>query len=206
MPSKQPFNRGKGNAPGGPNSPNSSDKSDKQKASDSALQAAMAGAGESTDEWKEKVIQIRRVTKVVKGGKKLSFRAVVVVGNGNGKVGVGIGKSNEVIGAIQKGVSEAKKNLIDVPIFKHTIPHMVQVKVVGAQVLFRPASDGTGVIAGGAARSVLELAGIQNVLSKTRGKSPLNVANASLEALRELRSFKDIADARGLSVKQMLLA
>jgi small subunit ribosomal protein S5 len=174
--------------------------------SDPAAQAAGAAVGEPAEEWIEKVIQIRRVTKVVKGGKKLSFRAVVVVGNRNGRVGVGIGKSNEVIGAIQKGVSEAKKNLVDVPIHKSTIPHLVIVKVVGAQVTFLPASDGTGVIAGGAARSVLELAGITNVLSKTRGKSPLNVAYASLQALRELRSFSDIAQERGLTVKQMLKA
>jgi small subunit ribosomal protein S5 len=200
MVSNKPPSR-KGNAPQQPSSdaqPN---------LSDVTRQGAGPSAGaEAAEEWKEKVIQIRRVTKVVKGGKKLSFRAVVVVGNGNGKVGVGIGKSNEVIGAIQKGVSEAKKNMVDVPIFKKTIPHAVTVKVVGAQVLFRPASEGTGVIAGGAARSVLELAGIENVLSKSRGKSPLNVAYASLEALRELRSFKEVAEQRGLTVKQMLLA
>jgi small subunit ribosomal protein S5 len=196
MVSNKPPSR-KGNAP---------QQSDAQPNLSDVTRQGAGPAAEAAEEWKEKVIQIRRVTKVVKGGKKLSFRAVVVVGNGNGKVGVGIGKSNEVIGAIQKGVSEAKKNMVDVPIFKKTIPHAVTVKVVGAQVLFRPASEGTGVIAGGAARSVLELAGIENVLSKSRGKSPLNVAYASLEALRELRSFKEVAEQRGLTVKQMLLA
>ena len=198
MVSNKPSRGKQGNGPQQPSS-------DAPNLSDITRQGA-AAPGAEVEEWKEKVIQIRRVTKVVKGGKKLSFRAVVVVGNGNGKVGVGIGKSNEVIGAIQKGVSEAKKNLIDVPIIKKTIPHLVSVKVVGAQVLFRGASEGTGVIAGGAARSVLELAGIENVLSKTRGKSPINVAYASIEALRQLRSFKEVAEQRGMTVKQMLMA
>jgi small subunit ribosomal protein S5 len=155
--------------------------------------------------WKEKVIQIRRVTKVVKGGKKLSFRAVVVVGNGSGQVGIGIGKSHEVIGAIQKGVAEAMKNLVEVPIINKTIPHAMQAKAGGSMVMLRPASEGTGVIAGGAARSVLELAGVENILSKSFGSSsPLNVAWATIRALSELRTFKAIADNRGLSVREML--
>lgn len=158
------------------------------------------------NEWKEKVIQIRRVTKVVKGGKKLSFRAVVVVGNGKGQVGIGIGKSNEVIGAIQKGVAAAKKTLITVPIHKTTIPHPVKTKAGGSIVVLNPASEGTGVIAGGAARALLELAGIENILSKSLGSnSPLNVARATLKGLSELRTFDQMARARGKSVREILM-
>lgn len=156
-------------------------------------------------EWKERVIQIRRVTKVVKGGKKLSFRAVVVVGNGKGQVGVGIGKSNEVIGAIQKGVAAAKKSLIDVPIFKTTIPHSIIGIANSGKVIVKPASAGTGIIAGGAARAVLELAGVENILCKSLGSdSPLNVARATVNALIRVRRFSDVAAMRGLSLKQML--
>ncbi len=167
-------------------------------------------AGQADDpersEWKEKVIQIRRVTKVVKGGKKMSFRAVVVVGNGKGEVGIGIGKSNEVIGAIQKGVSAAKKSLITVPLHNTTIPHPVKSKAGGSVVVLRPASKGTGVIAGGAARALLELAGIENILSKSLGSnSPLNVARATLKGLAELRTFEQIARNRGKTVKEILL-
>lgn len=156
-------------------------------------------------EWKERVIQIRRVTKVVKGGKKLSFRSVVVVGNGKGQVGVGIGKSNEVIGAIQKGVAAAKKNLIDVPVFKTTIPHCIIGIANSGKVIVKPASQGTGIIAGGAARAVLELAGIENILCKSLGSdSPLNVARATINALSRVRRFKDVAAMRGLTLKEML--
>jgi len=156
-------------------------------------------------EWKEKVVQIRRVTKVVKGGKKLSFRAVVVVGNGKGQVGIGIGKSSEVIGAIQKGVAEARKSLITVPIFKTTIPHHITGKAGAGSIVLRPAAVGTGIIAGGAARAVLELAGIENILCKSLGSdSPLNAARATANALSSLRSFKDVAAARGLSLNEML--
>ena len=156
-------------------------------------------------DWKERVIQIRRVTKVVKGGKKLSFRAVVVVGNGKGQVGLGLGKSSEVIGAIQKGVAEARKNLITVPIFKTSIPHIITGRAGAGKVVLRPASQGTGVIAGGSVRAVLELAGIENILSKSLGsKSPLNAARATLDALDGLRSFKDVAAMRGLTLNEML--
>lgn len=156
-------------------------------------------------EWKERVVQIRRVTKVVKGGKKLSFRAVVVVGNGKGQVGIGLGKASEVIGAIQKGVASARKNLVTVPIFKTSIPHVVKGRSGAGSVILKPAAQGTGIIAGGSVRSVLELAGIENILSKSLGSdSPLNAALAALEALRSLRLFKDVAAARGLSVNEML--
>ena len=156
-------------------------------------------------EWKEQVIQISRVTKVVKGGKKLSFRAIVVVGNKNGQVGVGCAKASEVIIAIQKAVADGRKNLINVPIFKTTIPHPITGRSGAGSVMLRPASQGTGVIAGGAVRAVLELAGIENILSKSLGsKSPLNAANATLEALKSLHTFDVVAKRRGLSLKNML--
>ena len=156
-------------------------------------------------EWKEQVVQIRRVTKVVKGGKKLSFRAIVIVGNKKGQVGMGVAKAAEVIIEIQKAVADARKNLISVPIFKTTIPHMVTGRSGAGSVVLKPASQGTGVIAGGAVRAVLELSGIENILSKSLGsKSPLNAANATLEALKSLRTFSDVARARGIDMKKML--
>jgi len=156
-------------------------------------------------EWRERVLQIRRVTKVVKGGKKLSFRAVVVVGDGKGSVGIGVGKSSEVIGAIQKAIISARKNLVKVPIFKKTIPHPISAKAGAGKILLKPASEGTGVIAGGSARSVLELAGIENILCKSLGSdSPLNAARATVKALSELRLFNDVAKSRGLTLHEML--
>ena len=156
-------------------------------------------------EWKEQVVQISRVTKVVKGGKKLSFRAIVIVGNKKGQVGIGCAKAAEVIIAIQKAIADGRKNLITVPIFKTTIPHPVTGKSGAGEVMLRPASQGTGIIAGGAVRPVLELAGIENILAKSLGsKSPLNAANATLNALKSLRTFKEVAAVRGISVKSML--
>ncbi|MDD3150219.1 MAG: 30S ribosomal protein S5 [Candidatus Gastranaerophilales bacterium] len=156
-------------------------------------------------EWQERVVQIRRVTKVCKGGKKLSFRAIVVVGNGKGKVGVGLGKASEVIGAIQKGVADARKNAISVPIFKTTIPHIIKGRKGAGAVVLKPASEGTGIIAGGAVRAVLELAGIENILSKSLGSdSPLNSARATIQGLQSLRTFKDVAQARNMTVSEML--
>jgi small subunit ribosomal protein S5 len=168
---------------------------------------AQSGPGQPQEEkeWQERIIQIRRVTKVVKGGKKMSFRAVVVVGNGKGQVGLGLGKSNEVIGAIQKGVADAKKNLITVSMFKATVPHQARGISGASTVIVRPASEGTGVIAGGAVRSIVELAGIKDVLCKSLGSnSPLNVARAAIAGLEQMRTFKEIADARGIAVKDML--
>ena len=156
-------------------------------------------------EWTEQVVQIRRVTKVVKGGKKLSFRAIVIVGNKKGQVGVGCAKAAEVIIAIQKAIADGRKNLITVPIFKTTIPHPIKGRSGAGAVMLRPASQGTGIIAGGAVRSVLELAGIENILSKSLGsKSPLNAANATLEALKSLRPFSEIAKKRGLTMADLL--
>ena len=156
-------------------------------------------------EWKEQVVQIRRVTKVVKGGKKLSFRAIVIVGNKKGQVGMGVAKAAEVIIAIQKAVADARKNLVSVPLFNATIPHMITGRSGAGSVVLRPASKGTGVIAGGAVRAVLELAGIENILSKSLGsKSPLNAANATLEALKSLRPFNEVAKKRGLTMAELL--
>lgn len=156
-------------------------------------------------EWSERVVQIRRVTKVVKGGKKLSFRAIVIVGNQKGQVGVGCAKAAEVIIAIQKAIADGRKNLINVPIFKKTIPHPIVGRSGAGSVMLRPASEGTGIIAGGAVRSVLELAGIENILCKSLGsKSPLNATNAALEALKNLTPFKDIAKKRGKTVAEIL--
>ena len=156
-------------------------------------------------EWTERVVQISRVTKVVKGGKKLSFRAIVIVGNQKGQVGVGCAKASEVIIAIQKAIADGRKNLVTVPIFKTTIPHPITGKSGAGAVMVRPASEGTGIIAGGAVRSVLELAGIENILSKSLGsKSPLNAASATIEALKSLTPFSDVAKKRGLTMAELL--
>ncbi len=156
-------------------------------------------------EWKEQVVQISRVTKVVKGGKKLSFRAVVIVGNQKGQVGVGCAKAAEVIIAIQKAIADGRKNLITVPIFKTTIPHQIVGRSGAGRVMLRPASQGTGIIAGGAVRPVLELAGIENILTKSQGsKSPLNAAYATIDALKSLRMFNDVAKKRGLTMAELL--
>ena len=156
-------------------------------------------------EWKEQVVQISRVTKVVKGGKKLSFRAIVIVGNKKGQVGVGCAKAAEVIIAIQKAIADGRKNLITVPIFKTTIPHPITGRSGAGAVMLRPASQGTGIIAGGAVRSVLELVSIENILSKPLGsKSPLNAATATMEALKSLRPFSEVAKKRGLTMAELL--
>ena len=156
-------------------------------------------------EWTERVVQIRRVTKVVKGGKKLSFRAIVIVGNKKGQVGMGCAKAAEVIIAIQKAIADGRKNLITVPIFKTTIPNPIIGRSGAGSVMLRPASQGTGIIAGGAVRSVLELSGIENILCKSLGsKSPLNSTGATLEALKNLTPFADIAKKRGKTIAEIL--
>lgn len=155
--------------------------------------------------FQERVIQIRRVSKVVKGGKKLSFRAIVVVGNEKGKVGVGVGKAADVIGAVRKGVADGKKQLIDIALTKsNSVTHLSTGIAGGAKVLVRPAAPGTGVIAGGAVRTVLELAGVKNILAKQLGSSnPLNNARAAVNALESIRSFKDVADERGVTLERI---
>lgn len=162
-------------------------------------------AKEKETDWQERVVQIRRVTKVVKGGKKLSFRAIVIVGNERGQVGVGVGKASDVIGAVRKGVADGKKHLVDVPLTKaNSIPHPATGVGGGAKVLMRPAAPGTGVIAGGAVRTVLELAGVRNVLAKQLGSSnPLNNARAAVDALATLRTFAEVAEERGVAIEKL---
>ncbi|MFN3927085.1 MAG: 30S ribosomal protein S5 [Pseudanabaenaceae cyanobacterium] len=166
---------------------------------------ASAPREQRESEWSERVVQIRRVTKVVKGGKKLSFRAIVVVGNERGQVGVGVGKAADVINAVKKGVVDGKKNLITVPLTKaNSIPHPTTGSAVGAKVIIRPASPGTGVIAGGAVRTVLEMAGVKNILAKELGSSnPLNNARAAIQALSALRTFRAVARAREIPLEQI---
>lgn len=162
-------------------------------------------AKEKETDWQERVVQIRRVTKVVKGGKKLSFRAIVVVGNERGQVGVGVGKASDVIGAVRKGVADGKKHLIDVPLTKSSsLPHPTHGVGGGAKVMMRPAAPGTGVIAGGAVRTVLELAGVKNVLAKQLGSdNPLNNARAAVNALSSLRTFSEVAEERGIPIERL---
>ena len=159
----------------------------------------------NVSELKEKVVFINRVTKVVKGGRNFRFSALVVVGDGKGHVGVGTGKSAEVPDAIRKGIEEAKKNLIYVPIIKDTIPHEV-VGIFGkSKVLVMSARKGTGIIAGGPVRSVLELVGIKNVTAKSLGSNnPKNVVEATIEALLSLRTLEKIAELRDKSVSEII--
>ena len=153
----------------------------------------------------EKVVQINRVAKVVKGGRRFSFSAVVVVGDHNGVVGAGLGKAGEVPEAIRKGVEDAKKRLIRVPLVGTTIPHAVSQDFGASTVLLKPASAGTGVIAGGSVRSVVEAAGIRDLLSKSMGSTnPVNVVRATMEALGSLRSADAIAARRGKSAEELL--
>ena len=153
---------------------------------------------------KEKVVAINRVAKVVKGGRRFSFSAIVVVGDGNGTVGYGLGKANEVTDAIAKGIDDAKKNLVKVPLYKHTVPHVMEGKYSGGYVLVQPAAAGTGVIAGGAMRAVFESAGIKDVLAKSKGSSnPHNVVKATFDALNKMRDPMQIAQQRGISLQQV---
>jgi small subunit ribosomal protein S5 len=160
---------------------------------------------EEQSEWTEKVVQIRRVTKVVKGGKKMSFRAVVVVGNGKGNVGVGVGKASDVVSSIQKAVVDAHKSIVTVTMVESSIPHLIIGKAGASNVMLKPASKGTGVIAGGSVRTVLELAGIHDILSKALGaSSPLNNARATIDALSRLHRAEDVAAYRGLPVERLV--
>ena len=155
-------------------------------------------------ELKDRLVAINRVTKVTKGGRTFTFAAIVVVGDGNGVIGCGLGKAGEVTAAIAKGVEAAKKNLVRVPVLKGTIPHEVEVRFGGAHVLLRPASAGTGVVAGGAMRAVLESVGVTDVLAKSKGSSnPHNLVKATIKALEELRDAKMVANDRGISMNRV---
>jgi len=156
----------------------------------------------AAEEYSEKVIKINRVAKVVKGGRRFSFSALVAVGNMNGKVGVGFGKANEVSTAIQKAINAAKKNLFDVPLIEGTIPYMVDVKYGAGHVFMKPASHGTGVIAGGAVRAIIELAGIKDILTKSLGSAnALSIVNATVKGLKSLRTREQILSARLINSK-----
>jgi small subunit ribosomal protein S5 len=153
---------------------------------------------------KEKLVKVGRVAKVVKGGRRFSFNAVSVVGNGNGFVGIGLGKANEVTDAIKKSVEDARKNVIKVPLRKGTIPHEIIGKYGAAKVLLKPAAPGTGIIAGGGVRAVLESAGVQDVLTKLLGSSNHhNVVKATIEGLRNLYDAKSVAEKRGMSLGEL---
>ena len=153
-------------------------------------------------DWQERVVQIRRVTKVVKGGKKLSFRAILVIGNEKGEVGVGVGKASDVIGAVKKAASDGKRNLVSVPLTRNnSIPHIIQGRAGAARVIMRPSAPGSGVIAGGSVRTILELAGVKNILAKQLGFSnPLNNARAATDALARLQTFNEVSNNRNLTV------
>lgn len=155
-------------------------------------------------ELKDKLVSLNRVTKVNKGGRTFSFSALVVVGNGEGTVGYGMGKARDVQQSIAKAVDDAKKNLHKFPLLKGTIPHEQLGKYGAGKVLIKPASEGTGVIAGGPMRAVLEISGVQNVLGKSQGSSnPHNVVKATVDALTKLRSPYDVARDRGIGIKQL---
>lgn len=152
----------------------------------------------------DRLVSLNRVAKVVKGGRRFSFSALVVAGDGNGRVGAGMGKANEVPEAIRKGFEQAKKSLFEVPLVEGSIPHEVLGQFGAGEVFLKPAAEGTGVIAGGAVRAVLEAAGVHNILTKCIGSTnPHNVVHATIDALRQLQSAEVVAERRGLTVEEM---
>ena len=155
-------------------------------------------------ELKDRLVAINRVTKVTKGGRTFTFAAIVVVGDGKGVIGYGLGKAGEVTAAIAKGVEAAKKNLVKVPVLKGTIPHEVEARFGGAQVFMRPAAAGTGLVAGGAMRAVLDSVGVTDILAKSKGSSnPHNLVKATIEALSQLRDANTVAGQRGITMDKV---
>jgi small subunit ribosomal protein S5 len=153
----------------------------------------------------ERLVSLNRVAKVVKGGRKFSFSALIVVGDGNGRVGAGLGKAREVPEAIRKGVEVAKRNMITVPMVGTTIPHEVHYKWGAAKILLKPAAPGTGVISGGAMRAVIELSGVKDILTKSLGtNNPINTVRATMEALKTLRTAQEVAELRGKTVEEIV--
>ncbi len=155
-------------------------------------------------EYVEKLVKLNRVAKVVKGGRRFSFSALTVVGDRNGHVGYGFGKANDVADAIRKSVEKAKKNMITVPIKKNTLPHVVVGKFKSAEVLLKPATPGTGIIAGGPVRAVMEAAGVKDILSKSLGsKNQINIVKAVFNGIENLLNAKEVAEARGKTLKEL---
>ena len=158
----------------------------------------------NNDELKDRLVAINRVTKVTKGGRTFTFAAIVVVGDGKGVIGYGLGKAGEVTAAIAKGVESAKKNLVKVNVLKGTIPHEIEVAYGGAKVFLKPAAPGTGMVAGGAMRAVLESAGVKDVLAKSKGSSnPHNLVKATIKALSEVRDAYTVAGTRGIPMSKV---
>jgi small subunit ribosomal protein S5 len=161
--------------------------------------------GGDRSDTNERVVSLNRVAKVVKGGRKFSFSALIVVGDQNGRVGVGMGKAREVPEAIRKGVEIAKRSMIKVPMVGTTIPHEIHYKWGAARILLKPAAPGTGVISGGAMRAVIELAGVKDILTKSLGtNNPINTVRATMAALQELRTAQEVAELRGKSVEEIV--
>lgn len=200
MPGRQ--RRDGGSGPAGQNGPNSGDNNNSRGGRDRRDNRRESAAEKSNHI--ERVVTINRVSKVVKGGRRFSFTALVIVGDGNGLVGVGYGKAKEVPAAIQKGVEEARKNFFRVPMIGSTVTHPVQGEAAAGVVMLRPASPGTGVIAGGAVRAVLECAGIHDILSKSLGSdNAINVVHATVAALKQLQRPEEVAARRGLPIEDV---